>query len=410
LVDLLVIADDLTGALDTGAQFAGQGLRTLVGWGGALEEEADVWVLDTESRDLPPAEARRLVSEQVERALPHVRRLYKKVDSTLRGNPGAELAAVLEASGGGRALLAPAFPAQGRTTLRGRQLVHGVPLDQTPYAAPGTGHSSIAALLHAQAGLATSSVYLEVVRQGVESLASCLQASGDPVLVVDAVEDADLATVAQAATAAGLDRLLAGSAGLAAHLARSGGLSLPGGLLRQPLPLQGATHGPILFVAGTRHPCLPRQLARLEALAAVTVVRQVLGGLLARGEAVVSERGQALAAALAAGDAVVTTEGEPEVAGGGQLIAALLARIASHALAQVRPGALVLTGGDVAMATCRALEARAIRVEGQLEPGIPVGRLAGGPANGLCLVTKAGGFGDDDVLWRVMVALRQLAT
>ncbi len=401
MAHLLVVADDLTGALDTGAQFAAHGLRTLVTWDGAPPADADVWVLDTESRDLPPQAAGQRIAELAARLLPHVPRLYKKVDSTLRGNVAAELAALLAAGAGPRVLLAPAFPAQGRTTLHGRQWVAGTPLEKTGFARPGVDCSSIPALLAAHLG-PVACLELEDIRQGEQSLASRLGATAGQVLVADAVEEADLRIVARAAVLAGLDRFLAGSAGLAAHLPAAWGLEgsrAAGDERRAP--------GPVLFVAGTDHPCLAGQLACLAQHASPTVVTGILGGLLARGDETVAERSRAAAEALQAGaDAVLTTDGEPRIAGGRRAVAALLARVAARAVEGARPAALVLTGGDVAMAVCRVLGASAIAVQGQVEPGIPLGRLVGGPQDGLPLAAKAGGFGSEDALWRILVRLR----
>lgn len=388
MTDVLVVADDLTGALDTGAQLAGRGLPTVVGWEPEPPPQAAVWVVDTESRDLAPA----LAAERVHRAAgalaPQVPHLYKKVDSTLRGNVGPELEALLEASGAGQAVLAPAFPAQGRTTVGARVCVHGSPLDGP----------AIPALF----GQAAGCIDLQVVRQGVEALAAALRSRAEPVLVIDAMEERDLATIAQAAVQAGLGRLLAGSAGLAAHLGPAWGLGHS-----RPAPPLGPLPAPVLIVAGTRHAGLSGQLAHLRARAPVAVVGQVLGGMLPGGDALVAERARALAAALGAGrDAVLTTQSEPLLAGGDQVVAALLARIVLATLEEVRPGALVLTGGSVAMAVCQALGARAIAVEGELEPGIPQARILGGLAEGMVLVTKAGGFGDDGCLARIVARLR----
>ena len=73
--------------------------------------------------------AKRVV--EVARAVRGARLVYKKLDSTLRGNVAAELAAAFGAAGRERAIVAPAFPAAGRTTVGGTQLVHGVPVDET---------------------------------------------------------------------------------------------------------------------------------------------------------------------------------------------------------------------------------------------------------------------------------------
>jgi uncharacterized protein YgbK (DUF1537 family) len=392
VVDLLTIAGDLTGAMDVGAQFAGRGLRTVVAWGGAPVGEADVWSLDTESRDLAPDEARRRVGEMAGPLVAQVTQLYVAVDPDMSGNASAGLEALLAASGAPRILLAPACPARGWTTAGGRQPRDGAP--------PSGATVSICDLLTSRTGLACDSVQLDVVRRGAECLASYLQSCKARILVVDATEDADLATIARAATATGLDRLLAGSAGLAAQLPAAWGpiAGMP--------PLEPIA-GPVLIVAGARHPGLSSQLARLQAEAPVQVVGGVLGGLLKRGQGVVEERGEALAAALAEGaDAVLSTCGEPRVAGADRLVAGLLAEAARHALRQARPDALVLIGGQVAAATCRALGAEAIAVEGELAPGAPMGRLLGGEGARLRVVIRRGASGDDGALWRVFQALR----
>jgi len=403
VIDLLIVADDLTGALDTGAQFARYGRRTLVSWagGGLPPADADVWVLDTETRALPPAEARAAVAQAVAPFLP-VLHIYKKVDSTLRGPIGAELEALLALGVAEQALLAPAFPAQGRTVLGGELRVHGQPLAQTPFAQPGRATSLVGELIAASTGLAVGSMGLQQVRQGGQSLARALAAQTEPVLVLDALAEADLAVAAQAAVLAGRDRLLAGSAGLAAQLPAAWGW-VPPDLAAAP----ASVAGPILCVAATKHPALAGQLLHLQQQAQLEIVKDVLPGILPGEEPAAARAAAAVVEALAQGrDVALTTLGAPLVAGGDRLVVALLGRIAAQALQQARPGALMLTGGDTAMAVCRTLGAEAIIVEGQVEAGVPLGRLAGGEADGLPIATKAGGFGDEGVLWRMACALR----
>ena len=141
-MQLLVIADDFTGALDTGIQFARHGIATTLFLSDALTAglladcQADVVVADTESRHLPPCDAAARV-----RAVTRLAKVagcpvfYKKTDSTLRGNLGAELAAMQDVCGAKRLFFAPAYPALGRTTRGGTQLVNGVPLARTDFAA-----------------------------------------------------------------------------------------------------------------------------------------------------------------------------------------------------------------------------------------------------------------------------------
>jgi uncharacterized protein YgbK (DUF1537 family) len=137
MMKLLVIADDLTGALDTGVQLAKKGIATevrLQGEGGG--GEAEVLVVDTESRHLEPDAAALRVREAALRGREAGGcAFYKKTDSTLRGNLGAEFLGLLESSPGQRPLVfVPAFPTLKRTTRAGRQYVDGVSLEKTAFA------------------------------------------------------------------------------------------------------------------------------------------------------------------------------------------------------------------------------------------------------------------------------------
>src|SRR5215213_10540966 len=132
---IAVIADDLTGAADTGVQLVRAGYRTAVLFSEseALAEDLDAVSFDTDSRTKPAGFAAKRVLEAAHAAR-GARIVYKKLDSTLRGNVAAELAAALDGTRRERAIVAPAFPAAGRTTVGGTQRVHGVPVDETEMA------------------------------------------------------------------------------------------------------------------------------------------------------------------------------------------------------------------------------------------------------------------------------------
>ena len=142
LLDILIIADDLTGAADCGAACAAHGLDTVV----VLDDaggipSADVVALDANTRAMTP-QAAGAETARIVRRYP-ARIVYKKIDSTLRGNVAAEVAAALEAyrEVGHRqaiAVVAPAFPAMGRTTKGGRMYVRGEAIE----------HRDIGLLLH----------------------------------------------------------------------------------------------------------------------------------------------------------------------------------------------------------------------------------------------------------------------
>lgn len=136
---LLTIADDFTGALDTGVQFAARGARTCVVTDPAydfsrVEAENQVLVLDAETRHLTPEAACGVVRRAVEEALAAgFTHIYKKTDSALRGNVGAELAAVLEGAGAESLAFLPALPKMDRVTRGGVHYIGGVPVAESVF-------------------------------------------------------------------------------------------------------------------------------------------------------------------------------------------------------------------------------------------------------------------------------------
>jgi len=382
----VIAADDLTGAADAGAPFAQAGLRTYLALRRPAVSAVDVLVLSTESRHLSPGDAYARTFAAVS-TLPRAGLVYKKIDSTLRGNPAAELKAVMDAMVATQALIAPAFPAQERTTIGGRQLVGGVPIEQTAFARDVVS-SDIAALLRHDAALPVSLLPLSVVRLQ-PALAATLRRPG--LLIADAETDEDLAVLAAAALDARIP-VLCGSAGLARAL--TGALPAPPAWqapLREPRP-----GGPVLVVAGSRHPRTRRQVYAAAdtgaALVAPTV--HVIDDPLAFAHVAATAE-----AALAAGrHTLLSTVDMPDVPAGGPAVAAALAHVAAELIARTAVGALVLTGGDVAVAVLQALQAQGVWLHGEVDSGIPWGRLHGGAAPGLPVVTKAGGFGAEDTL------------
>ncbi|MBQ6451517.1 MAG: four-carbon acid sugar kinase family protein [Solobacterium sp.] len=157
---LLILADDLTGALDSGVQLSRKGDKVLIRTDihHVFENtDADVLVVDTETRHIPAEDAYRIVYDLVKGALAAgINRIYKKTDSGLRGNVGAELTAVLDATGEKRLAFVPAWPKMNRTTKNGIHYVNGVPLAESIFASdvidPVT-ESSIDKLIHLQSDM-----------------------------------------------------------------------------------------------------------------------------------------------------------------------------------------------------------------------------------------------------------------
>src|SRR5215212_1235793 len=212
---IAVIADDLTGAADTGVQFVHAGYRTAVFFRATevLADDLDAVAFDTDSRTMPAGFAAKCVLEAAHLAR-EARILYKKLDSTLRGNVAAELAAALGGARRERAVVAPAFPAAGRTTVGGILRVHGVPVDETEMA--NDPHTPVSEA-HVPSLLADA--FPSVGALGAGDLADPervrLALEDYECVVADADSDADLEALVRTVPA----RVLwAGSAGLALAL------------------------------------------------------------------------------------------------------------------------------------------------------------------------------------------------
>jgi len=403
VTQLAIIADDLTGAADTGACFAAAGFATVIPLSGAAIPDADVIALSTESRDMSASDAAQAVTaavtklttgrddaSKISRPNSDCVWFYKKMDSALRGHPRDELLAAMEAIGATRALVAPAFPAEGRTTVGGRQHIDGVPLELSQIRDPNIT-SDLVALFETAHGPLVRLLDLATLRGEPDALRRLLHDS-DGIVVADAETDDDLMRLAGAVDGVRL-RLFCGTAGLARQLARS----LP--LTQNAHPHLKAVRrsGPILIVAGSRHEATARQIEVLRE-SGVPIVRpgQSLFDDPAMG---IDDTVAQVATHLAAGRSMVlTTLGLAPCAGGGHVVAARLAQIVAASEVSNQVGGLVLTGGDVAAAVSGALGATDLWLRGEISSGIPWGSLEGGGLHGRPVATKAGSFGDENAL------------
>ncbi len=407
--ELLIIADDLSGAADCGIACARHGLNTVVVLGDTEGEiDTDVLSVDGNTRHLDFRKAADETARLVRRYIRDEGQvLFKKLDSILRGNVAAELSAALEAR---RALarnkerivavLAPAFPANGRTTSSGRQLVHGKPLEETDLwqreSLPARSH--IPEILRAE-GMRPGLIALNRIRSGNDVLQAAmrtLSADAD-VLVCDAETDQDLSAIADASMALGRSTIWAGSAGLAYHLPRAAGFAyrvgFPAGLFsEQPL-----ASGPTLFVVGSLSSVSREQVKVLAASSDMIAINIPPITLLA-GETSSDWRECALALkqALDAGmDVAVAPGAEFHDSTMGQLLSAALARMVKPYPGRI--GGLVVTGGETARAVLETWGIHRLRLVSELEAGLACS-VTEGWSGLLPVLTKAGAFGTSRTL------------
>jgi D-threonate/D-erythronate kinase len=383
--NVLVIADDLTGAADSGVSFALRGMRTTVLLDPAAPApRSEVFVLDTDSRHATPDRAARAVRAAVRSPAPHV---FKKIDSTLRGNVSAELEA-LKASR--RIVVCPASPGTGRTVVGGAVRVRGVPLHETgTWAAEAKAvPRSVAEAVHP---LKLRVVDLATVRGSRGELCAALAEH-------DAVCDAETADDLRAIVAAGLalpERpIWVGAAGLAEAVAQQ---LWPNFAPAHPPPVAG----PVLAVVGSAHPVARRQAERLAVRFGQTLELPV-PELLAAGPAELAETAGKLAAQLESGDTLVTLrpDRKPDPGQSRRLAGALAA-----VTAEARPGLFVLTGGETARSILTRYGVRGLRLFAEVEPGVVLSRTVGPePA---WVLTKAGGFGEPSTLDKAISLVRK---
>jgi uncharacterized protein YgbK (DUF1537 family) len=354
---------------------------------------------------------------------------YKKVDSTLRGNVGAEILQVCAAGHLTVAVLAPTLPEAGRSVVGSELRVHGRLLSETefgrdPFAAPRS--SSIPAIIAQQSAQAIEPVGLAEVRDG--TLAGRLHGSRSPqgaVIVCDAESAGDLDAIAKAVSES--DALPCGSAGLLAalgpRLAASGsrdGARTPedAGELSPPPSKAG-----ILVVRGSPAEACRKQLDFFAARDA-RVIRIVLDlpRVFGHRRERVRERRRAAGAAITgigSGGTVVLDAASWEreriaveagndpgrLARRRKMLLQISSRIVRDTTAVCRPAALVILGGDTALAVCRRFGCRALTIDGPAGPLAARASLRGGRWDGLTVVTRAGGFGCEDDLAAIVERL-----
>ena len=358
---LRLLADDLTGALDTAAQFAGAcGPVTVRFRDGDWHAPASCLAFDTETRE---ADESRVSGDmwRLARFFAESSVAFRKLDSQLRGHPALELERAFTLGGFASGVIAPAFPAQGRVTRGGVQQVRALDGTWQP--------------VRPEFSRELAELGLEVKLAG---RADAIRGAG--LFLCDAETDADLAAIVAAGRALAPPVLWCGSAGLARALA---GAAPP----VEPVPGE-----PFLAIVGSGHPVTRAQLDRVEDTHPELWIAVREGG--AEVEEVrgcVAARGAALVTFLLP-DYMFEAEAS-------RRLAAILAELAPRL---DRPEGLFVSGGETLRGLADAVGADAFEVTGEIAPGLPAARVRGGRWDGVELVSKSGGFGGPDLLARLL--------
>jgi uncharacterized protein YgbK (DUF1537 family) len=354
-----ILADDLTGALDSAAAWANAGdVPVFLDQPGQSEQV--VQVVATGTRDVSLTSLAALLAPSLD-WLVASGSAFKKINSLLRGNTFAELAWLMRSGRFAGVVFAPAFPAQGRFTARGR---HWVAPPHQPHGARTHEHAGMLVQAFANVGL---SAHIPTRVQ------DSLQDAGK-VVIPDILSDHDLDRLAGLAAQPQAQRWLwCGSAGLAWALARQGAAVAPSGastdaLMAPPASVQGLT----LVLTASRHPVLREQLRHLPpSVAGADLLDLAEAQTLCPAEAQARLRQDMLT--------VVTT--------------------------RPRPTTLVVVGGDTLLALCRAADVRSLQASASPRAGWGRARLVGGRWDGLTCYSRSGAFGPPDDLRALLATL-----
>lgn len=270
-----IIADDLTGADDTALQFYLRGANTQILLDGSTVPEnkknTQVWAVPTETRncDAPTAYERVKLAARFLADELGVEYFYKKMDSTIRGNIAVEALAMLEALEWDAAVIIPAFPQEGRTTIGGYHLLKGIPIERTEFARDPRfpiyeSHipTVLRTELHNQQDELVDLIELRTVIKGAGPILKKMNemiAKGVKLIVVDAMSVTDIEQVVLAMEKSSYKILPCGSAGCAQVLGNIWLPEMENHKVEKTIPAM-----PKLLVSGSATKCTSAQIEKLQ--------------------------------------------------------------------------------------------------------------------------------------------------
>ncbi|MDX9812862.1 MAG: 2-keto-3-deoxygluconate permease [Bacteroidales bacterium] len=413
---VLVVADDFTGANDTGVQFSKKKLRTIVLTRkekiNKIWNDYDVLVVDTESRfdDRETAYRKAYEIGKMSGSL-GIKYIYKKLDSTMRGNIGAEISGIMDSTGIGYTIVVPAFPAYGRITKNGSVYLNGVLLAETEFANdPKTPikESYIPAVISAQSGKSTGVINFNEVARGRDDLIQTINNhinKGVQMTVIDVCNNEDLKTIASAMAGIKEKFLIAGSTGLAEYLPEYLG----------PVKKKKSN----VIIAGSVSEVTIGQInyaiKKLNVKTVDVEVEKLIAGKLnqemGRIIDIINESsgyGEDIIIRSASSKDIVLKSFESGEKYGlsrfkvSEVIAKFLGELTRYIFNELAINGILITGGDTAIKAANALKISGTVIQDEILPGIPYGHFIEEQYRNIIIVSKAGGFGGEDAILKIL--------
>ena len=411
MTELLIIADDLTGAIETGVQLAKQGistkviLRSNVDLQSVFSEKEDfVLIINTESRHILAKEAAERVKQVVIKAkLAGVKRFYKKIDSTMRGNIGSELEAFLHETAQQFLAFIPAHPKLKRFTRKGfhyidDQLLHETDFGRDPL--EPIELSNISEILHLQTDININSI--DAPKE--EHLPQA-----DGILVFDCQSEPELKTIADFLLKVGLHHAIAGSAAMVELLPKL--YQLKPANLKTPKP-----QGPILIVNGSLNKISLKQVkhAHNKGVKMISILPELLTdnnfydnpnfqSLLSQIKAAIESNKNIILNSTGIDDQSndnfsINKRLKPDHF---ELIAKQIGLIVSAVLDEVHLSSFAVFGGDTISAIMQAMSIKYIAPKLEILPGVALS-LVNMKNKDIQLISKPGGYGNKEVILHIL--------
>lgn len=413
-MDIVVIADDLTGANDTAVQFYKKGLTVDMVF--ALQQvnesnASDVLVINTDSRSLMIENAQKRIFAIGEHLNLEQKQIYKKVDSTLRGNIGAELEACLSVSDRNVAIFCPALPSANRIVKDGVCFVDGKPLLETEFATdPKTPviSSNVNKIIANQTNIPVVIVNMDLFSESEIIQQIKNRQFNKTIFSFDAKNDDDLKKISQIIKKIDFPIIASGSSGLAKYVFSKSLSDLP-----------------VLFVIGSMSKKINEQVELLRSEMVIDFISINAERLLVDQQYQLSLIKDMSLILLNKNNLIIKTEGSSEVREKinelcdkfsltrvelGERIGDSLSSLVVSLLNNIDKNisGLFLTGGDIAMKVIKELKLSNYHIAGEIESGVPYGYFSDNDFSGIPIITKAGAFGSKYVLKNSLVFIKNL--
>ncbi len=386
---LMIIADDFTGALDTGVKFSSFDAETRFILNPESDfsvhrDEVDVAIVNSDTRHLSPQKAYQVVYDISRRAQAcGFSYIYKKVDSGLRGNIGSELSAVMDATDNPSLHFIPAYPKQRRITKGGYQFIDGILLKDSIFSTDPLNpplSSSVEQIVSSQSSK-------EIIMN---------DSAGLGIHIYDASTDKDMAIIAEKIGCENI-KASAGCAGFAPYLAKLLGYDFQ----KKKIP---TTSKPLLVVSGSVNPVTQMQIRKAADYGVKRYSissEQKTNQTWIHSSAYRSFIANSLCSIRTDGSVIIDIGDEgcisPENTDISMYVVSLLAKIVNDLFLSGLDAHIFTIGGDTLKAIADCFEIHEIQPVSELQPGVVLNKAAYGNME-IMLVSKSGGFGDENTV------------